>query len=92
MSGAPGQQLRSLVEDGIAIGLSSRGLGSVQDIGGKLLVEDDFTLICFDVVSEPSTGGAFMKLMEAKRPLVESVNALYEDQKSYRLQQSITAR
>lgn len=85
LSGLPGQQLRSLVEDGVAIGLSSRGLGSVRDVGGKLLVEEDFQLICFDVVSEPSTGGAFMHLMEAKRPLIESVSRLYMDDRSYRL-------
>ena len=90
LSGAPGQQLRSLVDDGVAIGLSSRGLGSVRDMGGRLLVEDDFQLICFDVVSEPSTGGAFMHLMEAKRPLIESVNALYADQKSYRLRRAFS--
>lgn len=89
LSGAPGQQLRSLVEDGVAIGLSSRGLGSVRDIGGKLLVEDDFQLICFDVVSEPSTSGAFMRLMEAKKPLLESVNKLYVDQKSYRVKRAL---
>lgn len=66
LSGAPGQQLRSLVNDGVSIGLSSRGLGSVTETKGGLMVEDDFQLICFDVVSEPSTQGAFMNLMEAK--------------------------
>lgn len=85
LSGQPGQQLKSLVEDGVAIGLSSRGLGSVREIGDRLLVEDDFTLICFDVVSEPSTSGAFMNLMEAKQPLIESVNNLYSNDKPYRL-------
>jgi hypothetical protein len=69
-----GQTLRSLVNDGTAIGLSSRGLGSVKDMGGKLLVEDDFQLICFDVVAEPSTKGAFMSMMEGKNlnPLSKS--------------------
>jgi len=52
--------LRSLVESGVSIGISSRGLGSVREQLGKTIVEDDFQLICFDMVSEPSTPGAFM--------------------------------
>ena len=55
-----GQILRSLVDSGVSIGISSRGLGSVKETMGKTIVEDDFQLICFDVVSEPSTPGAFM--------------------------------
>jgi hypothetical protein len=55
-----GKILRSLVESGVSIGISSRGLGSVKEQMGKTIVEDDFQLICFDVVSEPSTPGAFM--------------------------------
>jgi len=70
LSGTPGQQLRSLVNDGVAIGLSSRGLGSVKEIQGGLMVEDDFQLICFDVVSEPSTQGAFMHLTEVKNHVI----------------------
>ena len=60
-----GQILRSLVEGGCAIGISSRGMGSVTENNGQTIVEDDFQLICFDVVSEPSTPGAFM-MKEAK--------------------------
>ncbi len=73
-TGPSGQILRSLVNDGVAIGLSSRGLGSVtKDPSGRLLVEDDFQLICFDVVAEPSTKGAFMnRMMEAKNRNIES--------------------
>ena len=71
-TGPAGQTLRAHVNDGVAIGLSSRGLGSVKDIGGKLLVEDDFQLICFDVVAEPSTKGAFIHMMESKNRRIES--------------------
>ena len=60
-----GKILRSLVERGCAIGISSRGMGSVTENNGQTIVEDDFQLICFDVVSEPSTPGAFM-MKEAK--------------------------
>lgn len=55
-----GKILRELVDAGVSIGISSRGLGSVSEQLGKTIVEDDFQLICFDVVSEPSTPGAFM--------------------------------
>ena len=61
-----GQILRSLVESGVKLGISSRGMGSVTEgAGGSVTVEDDFQLICFDFVSEPSTPGAFM-MKEAK--------------------------
>ena len=65
-----GQILRSLVDSGVSIGISSRGLGSVKETMGKTIVEDDFQLICFDVVSEPSTPGAFM-MQENKNHLNE---------------------
>jgi len=60
-----GQILRSLVESGVKIGISSRGLGTVTENNGVSEVNEDFQLICFDFVSEPSTPGAFM-LQEAK--------------------------
>lgn len=45
---------------GLKIGVSSRGLGSVQQQYGRLIVGDDFELICFDVVSQPSTKNAWI--------------------------------
>ena len=62
-----GQILRSLVESGVKLGISSRGMGSVTERNGVTMVEDDFQLLCFDMVSDPSTPGAFM-LKEAKEP------------------------
>ena len=67
LSTPSGQILKSLVESGVKLGISSRGLGSVKERGGLTIVEDDFQLICFDFVSEPSTGGAFMSLSESKK-------------------------
>ena len=56
-----GNILRSLVESGVQCGISSRGLGSVNETqGGEIIVQEDFQLICFDVVADPSTKGAFM--------------------------------
>jgi hypothetical protein len=66
-----GNILRSLVESGVQVGISSRGLGSVREQNGQTIVEDDFQLICFDMVSEPSTPGAFM-MREHKGPLNEN--------------------
>ena len=62
-----GNILKALINDGISIGISSRGLGSVTEQQGKTLVEDDFQLICFDIVSEPSTQGAYMMTNEGKQ-------------------------
>lgn len=55
-----GKILQSLVESGITLGISSRGLGSTRTEGDYQVVQDDFQLICWDYVSEPSTPGAFM--------------------------------
>jgi len=55
-----GKILESLVKSGVQLGISSRGMGSVKESNGVTLVEDDFQLICFDMVSDPSTPGAFM--------------------------------
>ena len=57
-----GQILKQLANSGVTLGISSRGLGSVTESNGHTVVEDDFQLICFDFVSEPSTPGAFMSL------------------------------
>ena len=62
-----GQVLQELVSSGVKLGISSRGMGSVHESDGQTIVEDDFQLICFDFVSEPSTTGAFM-LREHKEP------------------------
>lgn len=55
-----GKIVQSLVESGVKLGISSRGVGSTKTINGAVEVCDDFVLICFDVVSEPSTTQAFM--------------------------------
>jgi len=66
LSTPAGKILESLVNDGVTLGISSRALGSVHESQGKTIVEDDLQLICFDIVSEPSTQGAFMSLTESK--------------------------
>src|SRR6056300_961594 len=65
-----GKILQSLVESGVTLGISSRGVGSTRSQGDKQIVQDDFQLICWDFVSEPSTPGAFM--MKEGREIKES--------------------
>jgi len=55
-----GKILEGLITSGIKVGISSRGVGSTSDKGDHQLVNDDFQLICWDMVAEPSTPGAFM--------------------------------
>jgi len=55
-----GKILKSLVSSGVTLGISSRGVGSTRREGEHQVVQDDFQLICWDFVSEPSTPGAFM--------------------------------
>lgn len=60
-----GKIIQSLIESGVTLGISSRGVGSTRNQGDSQIVQEDFQLICFDMVSEPSTPGAFM-LREGK--------------------------
>jgi len=62
-----GNILKELLEAGCTVGISSRGMGLVKESKGVVIVEDDFDLVCWDFVSNPSTHGAFMK------PINESV-------------------
>jgi len=65
-----GNILKELLLNGIRLGISSRGLGSVKPISedGTVEVQDDFEILCWDFVSNPSTHGAFMN------PVKESIN------------------
>ena len=62
-----GRIAKDLIRGGVKLGVSSRGLGSTKEQGGTTMVQDDFQLICFDLVSEPSTTGAFL-FKEHKEP------------------------
>ena len=68
-----GNILRELFRNGIKLGISSRGLGSLKKISeNSAIVGDDFELIAFDFVSNPSTQGAFMAPTGAI-PLAEGI-------------------
>jgi len=62
-----GNILKSLANSGVSLGISSRGLGSVTESQDGTVVEDDFQLICFDIVSEPSTTNAYLNLSEGRQ-------------------------
>lgn len=56
-----GRIAETLLESGITIGISSRGVGSVEpNHEGFDIVQPDFQIICWDLVSEPSTAGAYL--------------------------------
>ena len=72
-----GKILKDLVKANVKLGISSRGLGSVKQEKGKTIVEDDFQLICFDIVSEPSTPGAYLDKSINSTAQVDSKINLY---------------
>jgi hypothetical protein len=55
-----GDQAANLLRQGVTLGISSRGVGSLKKNGEKNEVQSDFELICFDLVSSPSTPGAYL--------------------------------
>lgn len=71
-----GKILQSLVESGVTLGISSRGVGSTKSQGDMQIVQDDFQLICWDFVSEPSTPGAFM-MKEGREVSPQYINNVF---------------
>lgn len=55
------------LRQGVTLGISSRGVGSLKKVGDRNEVQDDFELICFDLVSSPSTPGAYLFLNKDDR-------------------------
>jgi hypothetical protein len=58
-----GNILKALIENNITVGVSSRGMGSLEDKNGVLEVQDDFELLCWDFVSTPSNPGSYMEIV-----------------------------
>ena len=60
-----GNILKALIDNGVQVGVSSRGMGSLKEIHeGTLEVQDDFELLCWDFVSTPSNPGSYMQLVK----------------------------
>jgi hypothetical protein len=70
-----GKILKELFEAGITLGISSRGMGSVKNLGENTVeVQDDFELIAWDFVSNPSTQGAFMNPVNESLSLMDMLH------------------
>ena len=83
-----GKILQSLVESGVTLGISSRGLGSTRSEGDYQVVQDDFQLICWDYVSEPSTPGAFMMRESIDRQSAQRLLEVFDQ--SDRIHRAVT--
>jgi len=59
-----GDILKALVDNNVQVGVSSRGMGSLKQIGETLEVQDDFELLCWDFVSTPSNPGSYMHVIK----------------------------
>lgn len=59
-----GNILKALIDSGITVGVSSRGMGSLKQVGELMEVQDDFELLCWDFVSTPSNPGSYMHLVK----------------------------
>ena len=66
-----GDVAANMMRQGVTMGVSSRGVGSLVKSGEQNEVQDDFELICFDLVSSPSTPGAYLYLNKEDRPKYE---------------------
>ena len=71
-----GNILKALIESNITVGVSSRGMGSLQETDGVLEVQDDFELLCWDFVSTPSNPDSFMHLIKEGLDLPNQNNYL----------------
>ena len=58
-----GNILKELIKAGVTVGVSSRGMGSLEQNGSVMEVQDDFELLCWDFVSTPSNPGSYMKTL-----------------------------
>jgi len=77
-----GNIVRELIRNNIRLGVSSRGMGSVKQMEENTVeVQEDFSLICFDIVSNPSTIGAFINesVSHASPTKYDNINKLIHD-------------
>lgn len=76
-----GQVAQALIKGGVKLGISSRGMGSLTEKGDYSLVNDDFKLVTFDLVADPSTKGAFPGLVNESMDskfIEDTVKATYD--------------
>ena len=76
-----GQVAQALIKGGVKLGISSRGMGSLTEKGEYAMVNDDFKLVTFDLVADPSTKGAFPGLVNESNDsqfIEDTVKATYD--------------
>ena len=77
-----GQVAQALIKGGVKLGISSRGMGSLSELAnGISVVNDDYKLVTFDLVADPSTKGAFPGLVNENHNskfIKETVKATYD--------------
>lgn len=62
-----GNIVKNLIDEGVRLGVSSRGMGSLKQVNGVNEVQDDFSLATVDIVADPSAPNAFVNgIMEGK--------------------------
>ena len=66
-----GNILKELIKNGVTVGVSSRGMGSLEQRGDIMEVQDDFELLCWDFVSTPSNPGSFMGVLQEGKQSIE---------------------
>jgi hypothetical protein len=74
-----GDDIANLLRNKIKIGVSSRGIGSLKEVKGQNIVQDDFEIICWDIVSTPSTPGAYIF---NEKPMNSSIREDVSDNKN----------
>jgi hypothetical protein len=74
------------LRQGVTLGISSRGVGSLKKVGEQNEVQDDFELICFDLVSSPSTPGAYLFQDANDRHMYEES---IEDEKKMKIEREV---
>ena len=74
-----GKVAKALIEGGVKVGISSRGMGTVsEDLDGTRHVNEDFRLITWDLVADPSTRGAYPDLTESTQ-IQEIIDRVYPE-------------
>lgn len=81
MGWTPGDLLALFLKRGIKLGISSRAIGSVKTVQGKDIVQDDLSIICFDIVATPSTPNAYL-FLDTKDKLDENLITVLDKNKN----------
>jgi hypothetical protein len=81
-----GDLAANYLRQGVTLGISSRGVGSLKKVGEQNEVQDDFELICFDLVSSPSTPGAYLFSTPEERSMYEEN---LEEEKKMQVQRQV---